>query len=180
MRRSSLLLVALFLFAGAFVLLLYLNRAPRAAPASARPGVPDSPLIVLNVVCAADTLEQVTQAARQHRPDFIFLHNVPKSELSSYTRATGSFPAALHSGQAILSRHPLYDHAPVSGGVQAVSVIDGRKFSLLCSSSADKPNPATPAILARPDLLTATHWNVTPTPSGAAIVPFTLEPHTAR
>lgn len=179
MRRSVFLLAALFLFAGAFVLLLYLNRAPRVAPASARPGVPDSPLIVLNVVCAADTLEQVTQAARQHRPDFIFLHNVPKSELSSYTRATGSFPAALHSGQAILSRHPLYDHAPVTGGVQAVSVIDGRKFTLFCSS-ADKPSPASPAILARPDSLTATHWKVTPIPSNAVVVPFKLEPHTAR
>lgn len=180
MRRSLLLLAALFLFAGAFVILLYLNRAPRSVPASARPGVPDSPLTVLNVVCGADTLEQVSQAARAHRPDFIFLHNVPKSELSSYTRATGSLPAALHSGQAILSRHPLYDHAPVTGGVQAVTVIDGRKFTLICTSSTDVPNPAAPAIIAGPGSLTATHWNVTPASAGAAIVPITLHPTSNR
>jgi endonuclease/exonuclease/phosphatase family metal-dependent hydrolase len=78
-------------------------------------------------------------------PDFVLLQEVERRDLTAMSQALSKFPAIYHAsenlagpraswGNAILSRHALYDAGSVpnpgggSFGVWATAVIDGRKF----------------------------------------------------
>lgn len=157
------------------MIVLYLNRAPRSVPPSAQSGVPDFPLVVLNVQASPDAVPVVTSAARESGADFIFLHQVRKSDLSAYTAGTGSLPAAFHGGSAILSRHPLYEQgAAGDGGVRAVAVSGGKKFAVICSP--DAVSIPCPFIRASPQDVQATGWRTTKTRAEQVYVYIKLEP----
>jgi endonuclease/exonuclease/phosphatase family metal-dependent hydrolase len=78
-------------------------------------------------------------------PDFVLLQEVERRDVTQMSQALGRFPAIYHAsenlaggraswGNAILSRHPLYDAGSIpnpgggSFGVWATALIDGRKF----------------------------------------------------
>jgi endonuclease/exonuclease/phosphatase family metal-dependent hydrolase len=90
-------------------------------------------------------IDRVVAEIRKLDPDFVFLQEVERRDLSTMTQALGSLPAIYHAsenlaggsaswGNAILSKHRLYEAGTIpnpgggSFGVWGTAAIDGRKF----------------------------------------------------
>jgi endonuclease/exonuclease/phosphatase family metal-dependent hydrolase len=102
----------------------------------------------------------VLDAIRSERPDFVFLQEVERRDLSRMAAALDMLPAAYYAsenlagtfaswGNAILSRYPLSDVASIpnpgggSFGVWATAVVDEARFKVACVhlSATWKANP---------------------------------------
>jgi endonuclease/exonuclease/phosphatase family metal-dependent hydrolase len=105
-------------------------------------------------------MKGVLEDIRRERPDFVFLQEVEKRDLSQMTEALDMLPPAYHAstnlagmfaswGNAILSRHPLSEVESIpnpgggSFGVWATAVVDGTRFKVACVhlSATWKANP---------------------------------------
>lgn len=152
MPKSKSLLFFAFLvcFCGGFFALLYANRNyHRPPPTSAIWSPPDKPIRIVscNVRRNQATIDKVFDDIRKLEPDIVLLQEVEKSQLSQMTDALQTLPAIYHAsenlggpraswGNAILSRHPLYEAStlsqPASGsfGVWATAVVGNAKFKI--------------------------------------------------
>jgi endonuclease/exonuclease/phosphatase family metal-dependent hydrolase len=148
--RSLIFFAFLILFCGGFLTLLFLNRNyQRPPPASAVWSPPDQPIRIVsyNILHNQRGIDSVLAEIQKLKPDVLFLQEVEKSDLSRMTEALGTLPALYHAsenlagphaswGNAILSRHPLYDAGSIpnpgggSFGVWATLSINDRKFKL--------------------------------------------------
>lgn len=147
-KRSLLFFAALTLLATTFLTLLYANRNVRRPPPPAAVWAPpDHPVtfVSYNILHNQRGIARVIDEIGKLDPDFVFLQEVERRDLTQMSQALGRFPAIYHAsenlagphaswGNAILSRHPLYDAASIpnpgggSFGVWATAVIDNKKF----------------------------------------------------
>jgi endonuclease/exonuclease/phosphatase family metal-dependent hydrolase len=147
--KSLLFFAFLVCFCGGFFALLYANRNyHRPPPASAIWSPPEKTIRVVscNVRRNQATIDKVFDDIRKLEPDIVLLQEVEKSQLSQMTDALQTLPAIYHAsenlsrrreswGNAILSRHPLYEGSsvPQSGdslGVWATVVVGNAKFKV--------------------------------------------------
>jgi hypothetical protein len=148
--KSALFFAFLIVFCGGFFALLYANRNyHRPPPPSAVWSPPDKPIrfVSYNVRQNRAGIDKVLEEIRKLGPDIVFLQEIEKTQLSQMTDALHTLPAIYHAsenlggsrarwGNAILSRHPLYDFSSIpsggggSFGVWATVVIGGAKFKI--------------------------------------------------
>ena len=146
--RSLIFFVALTLLAGTFLGLLYANlHVRRPPPPSAAWSPPDKPVrfVSYNILHNQRGIARVIDEIGKLDPDFVLLQEVERSDVTQMSQTLGRFPAIYHAsenlagahaswGNAILSRHPLYDAGSIpnpgggSFGVWATAVIDNKKF----------------------------------------------------
>src|SRR5258705_1323455 len=121
--RTLLFFAFLLMFGGGFLALLYANRGPtRPPPASAVWSPPDRAIKIAsyNILHNERGIDRVVAEIRKLDPDFVFLQEVERRDLSTMTQALGSLPAIYHAsenlaggsaswGNAILSKHRLYE-----------------------------------------------------------------------
>jgi endonuclease/exonuclease/phosphatase family metal-dependent hydrolase len=146
--RSLIFFAALTLLCGTFLGLLLANRNyHRPPPPSAVWGPPERPMkfVSYNILHNERGMARVIDEIGRLEPDFVLLQEVERNDLSTMSSMLGKFPAIYHAsenlagghaswGNALLSRHPLYDAGSIpnpgggSFGVWATAVVDGRKF----------------------------------------------------
>jgi endonuclease/exonuclease/phosphatase family metal-dependent hydrolase len=149
-KRSLLFFAALTLLSATFLTLLYANRnVRRPPPPSAVWSPPDHPVkfVSYNILHNRRGIARVIDEIGKLDPDFVLLQEVDRSDVTQMSQALGRFPAIYHAsenlagphaswGNAILSRHPLYDASSIpnpgggSFGVWATAVVDNKKFLL--------------------------------------------------
>jgi endonuclease/exonuclease/phosphatase family metal-dependent hydrolase len=148
--KSLLFFLFLIVFCGGFFALLYANRNyHRPPPPSALWSPPDKPIrfVSYNVRQNRAGIDKVLDEIRRLEPDIVFLQEIEKTQLSQMTDALHTLPAIYHAsenlagsharwGNAILSRHPLYDFSTISSGgggsfgVWATAVVGDAKFKI--------------------------------------------------
>jgi endonuclease/exonuclease/phosphatase family metal-dependent hydrolase len=147
-----LLCIVIGAMAGAMLFLFF--HAPRSAqpvPTQAVIGVPDKPIRIAsyNILHNRRGRDAVILQIQSTKPDFVFLQELDADDLREMSKALGMehqfyYPsenldgATASWGNAILSKHPLYDARSIpnpgggSFGVWAWSVIDNKKFMVGC------------------------------------------------
>lgn len=150
--RFLLFFLFLILLGGVFLLLLNANRNyQRPPPPSAVWSPPDKALRVVscNIQHGRRGNRAVLEEIGKLNADVVLLQEVEKSDLTVLSEMLGSTPAVYHAsenlagghaswGNAILSRHPLYDAGAIphpgggSFGVWATAVVDNKKFKIAC------------------------------------------------
>ena len=146
--RFFIFFAALVLLCGTFLGLLYANRnVRRPPPPTAVWSPPERPVkfVSYNILHNQRGMARVIDEIRRLGPDFVLLQEVERRDLTTMSQALGRFPAIYHAsenlaggraswGNAIVSRHPLYDAGSIpnpgggSFGVWATAVVGGRKF----------------------------------------------------
>src|SRR5258706_2453528 len=149
--KTSIFFLFLVVFCGVFFTLLYANRNyHRPPPPSAVWSAPDKAIRIVscNVRHNQAGIDKVLDDLRKLAPDIVLLQEIEKTELSQMTEALGTLPAIYHAseniggrraswGNAILSKHPLYDGATVpsgaggSIGVLAPADVGDAKFKIV-------------------------------------------------
>jgi hypothetical protein len=165
-RSGKWTIVAIFLLGSAVLVGLYLSprTRPPAEPQGLLSGLPDRPIRLVLLDCGTGGVPPETIAATVKQlhgdPDIVMLLNIDGTSVAPTAGALG-MAATFHpslgervrpdaaSGNTtslgILSRHGLYDGAPIrlterrSIGVRAVAAIDGHRLALAAIHIAEKP-----------------------------------------
>lgn len=157
--RGIVLIVGIFVFAGALLLILF--KAPRmtdTAPSTARWGAPAEPIRVMNVHLAGDdpAVDSIAKLAATFKADVVCVQGIRIEQVETLGKALGMsraggdvyYPAQNHGGasapfgNAIYSRFPLYESRSVpskagSFGVWATAVAGDVKFVIASTDFSD-------------------------------------------